>query len=495
MTAGEPLTGSPVPPAAFADDDTEGCLCLVAGYARKDGLIARVTAEAERHVMLSPALGDFLQLRYVDLGPRPDPADDRSRPVRRIVADLMTAQETAGRSHFALIVIAKSATTIEELLGSCAAEPFLTRLRMRVAGIASTDDRQHGNCSADITSSPEGTWRDEKNLIDALRQRCEELPRYFAARGEPGLTRARLAALRHDHALAAAEGDGSGGDAGSAPDEMDEVSVPDVLDAPEATESAPVAPEATGSASDSGAALADTTGDAPAEASAGRLSALSAFRRRPRIPWRGGKQDAASTGNPKAATPAGPVRTAMGLVYLLVIVDQDAAADPALDRLQAALLDTDRRLAAEPLCGYQVRVIHSRDGNLRGELQDAGRLGRRGAKRIIRTGDFTAVLKVVRGSLRRDCGLVQTIATAAGLTVIPPTVVIFTTDPPMAELDARDVFGDLAAEATVVWVLPKSLTGLVSPEFSTESGATVLEESQAVADEILAAMTADALTS
>ena len=167
--------------------------------------------------MLSPALGDFLQLRYVDLGPRPDPADDRSRPVRRIVADLMTAQETAGRSHFALIVIVKSATTIEELLGSCAAEPFLTQLRMRVAGIASTDDRQHGNCSADITSSPEGTWRDEKNLIDALRQRCEELPRYFAARGEPGLTRARLAALRHDHALAAAEGDGPGGDAGSAP--------------------------------------------------------------------------------------------------------------------------------------------------------------------------------------------------------------------------------------------------------------------------------------
>ena len=44
MTTGEPLTGSPAPSAAFADDDTENCLCLVAGYARKDGLIARVTA-------------------------------------------------------------------------------------------------------------------------------------------------------------------------------------------------------------------------------------------------------------------------------------------------------------------------------------------------------------------------------------------------------------------------------------------------------------------
>ena len=113
-------------------------------------MISKVTAEADRQVMMSPALGDFLQLRYVDLGPRPDPAGDLSGPVRRIVADLMTAQETAGRSHFALIVIAKSAMTIEELLGSCAAEPFLARLRMRFAGIASIDDRQHGNRFADI---------------------------------------------------------------------------------------------------------------------------------------------------------------------------------------------------------------------------------------------------------------------------------------------------------------------------------------------------------
>ena len=69
--ARDPATGlSPGPFATVADDDTEGCLCLVAGYASKNGLIARVTAEADRQVMLSPALGDFLHLRYVDLGPQ-----------------------------------------------------------------------------------------------------------------------------------------------------------------------------------------------------------------------------------------------------------------------------------------------------------------------------------------------------------------------------------------------------------------------------------------
>lgn len=463
MTADDPRTGSLDPFAAVVDDDTESCLCLVVGYAKKDGLIARVTAEAEKRIMLSPALGDFLQLRYVDLGLRPGLAGDRSRLVRRIVADLMAAQETAGRSHFALVVIAKSAMTIEELLGSCAAEPFLVGLRMRFVGIASSDDRNQGNDVMDIACSPAGSWRNERELVDALRQRCEELPRYFAARGEPGLTRAELAALRRARAQSAADGDGAQGDAGDAPDETP---VPDVLD-DALQETAPV-----------GAA-----DDVPGEPAAGRLSAISA-RWLPGVPWRRGKQ-VAGQGDAGAVAPEGAARTAMGLVYLLMIAERDTAADPALGRLQAALLDVDKRLAAQPLCKYHVRVIHGSDDHLRGDLRDAGQLSRRAAKQSVRTGDFTAVLKGIRGSLRRDSGLVQATAAAAGLTLAPPTVVIFTADPPMADLSAATVFGDIAAEAMVVWVVPGRLEGLVSTAFGTAGGAAVLGEHPAVGDEIL----------
>ena len=479
MTAGKAPGGSPGPVAAIVDDDTEGCLCLVAGYAKDDGLIARVTAGAERRVMMSPALGDFLQLRYVDLGPRPGQADDLSRSVRRIVADLMAVQEAAGRSHFALIVIAKSAMTIEGLLGSCAAEPFLAGLRMQFAGIASSDDREQGNRLAEITSSPAGSWRNERELIDALRQRCEELPRHFAARGEPGLTRTEFAALRHAHAQPAAEGDSLEGDVGDAPDQTP---VPDILDD---------VPEATATASDHNAAAADAVDNAPTEAAAKPHTVTSTSRWLSAVPWRRGKQ-AAETGDPGTAASA---RTAMGLVYLLTIVDQDAAVDPALGRLQAALLRVDRRLAAQPFCRYQVRVIHGSDGNLRGELQDAGKLARRAAKRLVKTGDFTAALKGIRGSLRRDLGLIETIATAAGLTVSLPTVVIFTANPPVADLGAAGVFGDLAAEATMVWVVPGKLEGLVSPAFGNACGATVLGEHQAVADEILEVMDGHVLAS
>ena len=178
-----------------------------------------------------------------------------------------------------------------------------------------------------------------------------------------------------------------------------------------------------------------------------------------------------------------------------MIVDQDAAADPALGRLQNALRDVCRRLAAEPFCGYQVRVIHGSHGHLRGELAAAGKLPRRAPKRLVKTDDFATVLRGIRTSLRRDRELVQTIATAEGLTAAQPAMVVFTADPPMADLDAAEVFGDLAAEAAVVWVVPGALEGLVSPAFAGVCGATVLGEHQAVADEVLDAISGKALSS
>jgi hypothetical protein len=480
VTAGDPLTASLGPSGMLVEDDTEDCLCLVVGYAKDDGLIARVTAEVKRRVTMSPALGDFLQLRHVDLGPQPGSAGGGSLPVRRIVDDLMAAKETAGRSHFALIVIARSAMTIEGLLGSCTAEPFLAGLRMRLIGIASYDDRKPGDGLVDITSSAEGRWRDERELIDALRQRCGELPHYFATRGEPGLTRGELATLRHAHAQPAADGDGPEGGADGLPDETP---LSDVLeDAPESPITVPRQDVALASPADTGAA----------ESAAGRRTVVSASRWLPAVPGRRRKH-AAKPGDQESADAANSARKALGLIYLFMIVDPDSAADPSFGRLQDALRDVDRRLAAQPSCGYQVRVIHGSDSHLRGELLAAGSVSRRASKRLVKAGDFATVLRGIRTSLRRDRELVQTIATAEGLTVARPAIVIFTADPPMADLDAAKVFGDLAAEATLAWVVPGKLEGLVSPAFARAWGAMVLGEHQAVADEVIDVIKSNAL--
>lgn len=485
--AGEPVTGlSPAPFATVADDDIEGCLCLIAGYASTNGLIARVTAAAGRQIRLSPALDDFLQLRYVDLGPRPGPDGDLSHSVRRLAADLMTVQETAGRTHFALIVIAKAATTIEGLLSGCAAEPFLASLRMRCTGIASFDDREEGQGLADITTAPDGSWRSERELTDALHQRCADLPRDFAARGDAGMTRTEVAVLRQDQSESALwEAEPEPAANGDAPDGTTAATplatpVPDVLDAPGAT----------GSADGADAAPADGAADAPAGPAARALAALNPARLLAGMPMRRGKPEA-SAGDPGLAPEQLP-RTALGLAYLLTVLDQDAAPDPALGRLQAALLDVGQRIAALRGTDYRVSVVHGDDKHIRSGPRTAGRVIRRPVKRSVRTEDFTAVLKVIRSSLRHDSELVQSQATAEALGVTPPVVIIFTVDPPMAEPGATTVFADIAAQARVVWVVPRKLEGLVSPAFSRECGATVLGEHQAVADDILDLMRADA---
>jgi hypothetical protein len=452
VTAGDPRDGSGADLGAITaaiDDGAEGCLCLVAGYAKQDGLIARVTDEAGQRVKMSPMLGDFLRLRFLDLGPQPGRAGDRLRPVRRIAAELMATEESAGRSHFALIIIAKSAATIEGLLGACAAEPFLAGLRVRYAGIASTDDRPPGTGFADIVSSPTGQWGG-RDLVDALRRQCDELPRFFTTGDDPGLSRAELTALRQTH--------GAGGDAVDDREDGGEGGESDVLD-------------------DAG-----PPGGMPAAADAvpgpvTRRPASGVSRWLPGLPWRAGRR-------PAPAGPPAPGPGHTGLVYLLAVGEQDSMEDRALGRLRSALAEVDKKLAGQRACAYRVRLLHGDVGEVHGELLDAGRLGRRAAKRSVRADDFGELLQGVRACLRRDSAQVEAAARAEGQTVARPAVVIFSADPPMADRSSALAFADLTAEAAVVWVVPADSQGLVSPTFANAPTAAVIGQHQAVADEI-----------
>jgi hypothetical protein len=482
MTAGDPLAGPGDAPGAAAavHDDTEACLCLVASYGKRAGLIARVTAEAEKLVEMSPMLGDFLQLRFVDLGLDPGQVGDRSRPIRRITAELRKAPCGAGRSHFALIVIDKSSRTIDELLGTCAAEPFLAGLRMRFAGIASRDDREAAG-TAHIVSSPTGTWQDEGGLVDALRRQCEELPRYFVTRAEPGLTPAELAALRQAHGRPVpSAGSPFEGGLDSVPDDGPE---PDVLDDADQTVLQPVR-QLTGQP----AGLATGSAGLDAPPAAGRHPLAGVSRWLPAIPRRE-RRRAAPAGEAFPAGDAVPAPKAMGLVHLLATGDPHAMGDHAIGRLQAVLLEVDKKLAARQPCAYQVRLVYGNDNELRGELRGAGLLGRRAAKRSVEAADFAALCKGVRTVLKSDGALVEAAAKAEGLTVARPAVVIFTSDPPMADRGSAAAFGDLAAEATVVWVVPRDSEGLVSPVFARGPGIAVKGEHHAVADDICRLLT------
>jgi hypothetical protein len=451
-----------------AGHDSENCLCLVASYSKRAELIARLTAETEQRISLSPVLGDFLTLRYVDLGPEPGQIGDRHRPVTKVAAELRAAAVAAGRNHFALIVVDKSAATIEEVLASCGAEPFLAGFRLRLAGIASNDDRPDSGSHADIVASPNGAWSDPADLVGALHWQCEDLPRYFAARREPGLTPDELDLLKHTYAPADDDAATSAVDRAAGPADLLDAADPALWSQPAGRPGSSEQPPVP--------ALGQPTAD-PLPAPAGLAGAVS--RLLPGAPWRRGRPPAPSA--PPA--PATPPRS-LGLVYFLTLTEPGAGDGLGQDRLRAVLRDIDKGLGAEPDRAYQVKVVYGNDDQLHGDLRPAGRLDRRVTRRSVEVTHFDEVVKSVHAALRRDLAQVGTAATGIGVPVARPAVVLLTTDPPIADRRSAGAFGGLAADATVIWLLPRKTEGLVNPVFAGRGPAAVLGESDSVADSV-----------
>jgi hypothetical protein len=446
--------------ADLADDDSQHCLCLVASFSRRAELIAKVTAEVEHRVSLSPVLGDSLALRFVDLGPEPGQAGDRHRPVRKVAAELAAPGSAAGRSHFGLIVIDKSASTIEQVLASCGAEPFLAGFRMRFAGIASNDDRAGDGPHGDIVASPHGAWRDPADLVAALHRQCEELLRYFAARREPGLTPAELDTLKRGYDPADDDAAGPTGDETAGPADVLDPATPVTWPRPAAegppAPVPPVEPDAEGR---------------PANARpAGVMSRMLS-----EAPWRRRTQT-----EPDGAAPS----AAVGLVYLLTLAEPNTDRDQALPGLRDVLQAVDSNLAGRPDCAYEVRLVHGDDHRLRGDRQPAGLLSRRALRRDLRVTRFDEVLTSVRALLQRDLAEIGTAAGGIGVQVVRPAVILVAADPPIADRHSVVAFGELAAEATVIWLVPRKTEGLVNPAFGEQAPALVLTESQSAADRI-----------
>jgi len=454
--------------AGLAGDDSESCLCLVASYSKRAELIAKVAAETEQRVNLSPVLGDFLALRYLDLGPEPGQVGDWQCPVRKVAAELHAAEFAAGQNHFALIVIDKSATTIEQVLGSCGAEPFVAGFRMRLAGIASNDDRTDSECHTDIVASPNGAWSDPADLVAALHWQCEDLLRYFAARREPGLTPVEIDSLKR--AYAPADGD----DGADSPE--DQAAGPtDLLDpANPATWSPPSDTRASSEPLPVPPLPAVPTDPGRPAAPARLVGAVS--RLLPGAPWRRGQQS-----TPLAATTP---PDSLGLIYFLTLTEHGMGEGLGQDRLHAVLRDVDKSLAAQPNRAYQVKLLYGSDDKLRGDRQPAGLLNRRVVRRSVAVTHFDEVVTSVRASLRRDLAEVGITATGMNVPVDRPAVILLTTDPPIADRRSVGAFRELAAEATIIWLVPRKTEGLVNPVFGDRGPAVVLGESDSVADRV-----------
>ena len=504
--------------ATPSDPDSDGCLCVVTSFVSAAGTIDEVTAEAAKRVMMSPVLSDFIEFRFADLGPQPGHGGDRSAAIRRVTDALLNPQSIAGRNYFALVVVDRSAAVVEQVLSDCAASPFLDKLRMRSVGIANSDDRpgrglvRESRSSPEIVTSPRGVWSRKEDLVDVLRRFAGELQRDFSARHKPGLSVEELGELRdryHEHKTQQASGTAPAGASqvpgaqasGTAPVDVlagdpqpaqtagaqapvaraaeTQVAGGQQAEAPQRPEARPASsapqPSDNGPPDDRDELDPESEPPGPPE-STGLVSRarrwIPELRRR-----RGQPSEAGAVGGD--AEDAEPKTE--GLVYLLVVGDESCRDEAALNRSRFALLEVDKKISELPGFACQVRMLHGDEDGLRGDLREAGRLGRRDIRRTVASVDFAAVLENVRASLKRDRAPLMAANAATW-----PVVVFFTPEPPLADADAAELFNDLAREASIVWALPRSAKALLSEAFADVPCVRVIVDDQGVADEIAA---------
>lgn len=463
------------------DPDSAGCLCVVASFVSAARTIDEVTAEAAKRAMMSPVLSDFIEFRYADLGPQPGQAGDRSAAIQRVTDALLNPQSIAGRNYFAVVVVDKSAAVVEQVLTDCAASPFLAALRMRFLGIANSDDRpgrglvREAGSFPDVVASPTGVWSKKEDLVDVLRRFADELQRYFSARHEPGLSAEELGELRvryRQHTAPQLAPD---------PSQGRDMLAGDPSNAQQPPQHQHPQSQSAGQEAGEDASAAESVPSGQPE-SAGPVS--RARRWFPELRRRRGQQPEAGEpeGGPQDAEPK-----AEGLIYLLIVGDERCRDEAALNRSRSALLEIDKKIAELPGFAYQVRMLYGDEDGLRGDLREAGQLGRRDVKRTVASVDFAAVLESVRASLKRDRVPLKSADATAW-----PAVVFLTPEPPLADTVAAELFRGLAQEASIIWALPKSAKALLSGAFTDAPGVQVIADDPAVADEIAALLSSGA---
>ena len=506
--------------------DTQGCRLVVASYEVAAPLVSAATAETARRIMGAPALGDFMELRFVDMGPQPGPLGNRSAAARLILEELLAPGDESGRNYFAIAVADRSAAEVELVLTECINAPFLNTLPVQVHGIASVDDRRSAIevvSGASIAIAASGAWN-YSDLVDELRRHANELLVHFAA-GRQGLSHGELDSFRdsYEQYVLLGHGEESAGEPGAGvPDELPAVpaspALPDILapEPPPPTACAAAAPaEASTAEATTGEATTGeaTTGEATTgEATTGEATTARRPRarrprarrpgerpraRRPRRPHRllHCRSDGCRGGCPARRGGAGS-RSNQNPAWAH---RQKRPGPPAWS---TCLSPGTRSRTTRPLgsaAGRHCSGWTRRSRRFRGPLTKSGccRAMRRAytatcAKPGRPPRRISGIQSPTRTSPRfstkyaRCCGGTSPARRRSGEHLARRVVVIFAADPPLANSVTADVFSRLAQQASIIWILPKPAVALLSRSFTEPPHVHVLPEHDDVADEIAA---------
>ena len=492
--------------AVLDEAGSKACLLIAACYADVADAVEPVVVSAAGRILAVPALGDFVELRFADAGPRPSPAKsderapERAVAVGRIAEALTRPAVGAGENYFALVVVDQSPATVARLMDECRSNHAIAGLRPKSRGFAAMEDRpaplaDDQGADADVIVAPANMWT-ERSLAAGLQHYAEELFRYFATIHQPGVTCAELEKIRDRAGLTEpnpAAVPSAGED--SALDLQPARPAPDPVTPPGPPSEAARALPSPGELSPPGppAAPADpvTVSGVPALSPAPAVemapSAVGAGRRavrRVRLGRLASRLRGSSSPDGEAEDQAqhGAEEVAINMVVpVFLLLYGEASPDEQVSWREARSLSVslDRKIASSRPVAFKVRAFSSAVGGAKNILQDAGSLAERDIKRPDSHLDFEQSLNSVRKAVTSDLGVLGRATMPLGR----PAIVIFAVDVPVADVVSAEAYKRLAEEATVIWVVPERSANLISPVFT--AGVPVLTFHDGTADEIV----------
>jgi hypothetical protein len=480
------------------DPDSARCLLIIGGYTDTLAVLGSVRDKAERRIIMSPVLGDFVELRHADLGARPKEAAERGEAVVRISRELTELRPGAGRTYFALVIADHSAKAVEQVLADCAADPVLASLPLRRRGFASEDDRvakaepaNESRAVADIVVSSTGRWRQD-DLAAELQRYADELLRDFAT-GPPGLTPGQLDALRaeSDRALVQAE-PAPAPDTPGRPTEPVQPARPDRPPEPDALRPQPDPTRREPSRQ----SPKPVPGAGPEPARRSRAWVLAAVLWVARTAWKAivllgqgtwllAKWLARTAIQRRPVSewpPLGPAEAGetvrYGLLYLL-LTGEGSGERAAWPHGRRVLRQVDELMAATDSTSYWVRAARNIESAAKGRPRPAGQVSRRDLRRSPGHPDLARALSIIRLVLSRDLGSLE----ASAAPVARPAIVFYALNAPPADLVTVELYDELTKATTVIWVVSERTKGLMSPRFAVRQAHLIIDH-QDVAGEV-----------
>ena len=469
--------------AAAGEGESKGCLLLLASYADVANVLEPVVTGLATRILASPMLGDFVEVRFVDVGIR-SAANATSTAISRILDALVHPASGAAQNYFALAFVDQSAATASRVLEECRSDAILAALPMAYRGLAVIEDRpgrlepsgESGSAaggSADIVVAPSGKWT-ARTLTKELLWYAEQLFRRFATTHERGVSRDELAEIRdgQEDSLVLTPSDPAGEDA-----ETDLLAVTPVL----SSQVMPRPPDEAASGQGAPVALPTPLAPEPSGTPARSWQRLSRLRLAPRR-MRIGKP----AGSPTALAASGPGQGATAvagpptLISMLLYGDTNPDEQTSWRRGRSLMAKVDRGLAAARPYAFKVRAFSGKGGSVKTPLREAGCLSHHDIKRPDHSHELGQSLDRIHSVLQKDLDALERVPDPG----VEPVIVIFAIEIPVADVITAEAYIALALDTTIIWVVPEGGNGLMSQTFST-SETHIITDHEEVADEVV----------